>query len=161
MFLDVTLKPRKEEKQEVKKVIKQYNWMYENSINNGKAVIDMNKPQEFEYNKWRTNSSLSNDIETLFVSNQMNMNYHLSDKMHYEYLYYSVKKKFRGKKKSEEEKKREAKLKQETEAEMALIHLIQDYYKYNLSKAKDAMTILGKDEINYIKQKQEKGGMNV
>jgi len=155
MFLDVTLEPRKEEEVVVEPEKKQYDWSYENSINFGKEIIDLDKPQEFKYNKWRTNNSLSMHKDTIDVAQRMNMNYHLSDKLHYHFLFHKVRKQKRyGKKKTEAEKKLEKQLEQEAK----IISLIQDYYKYNIVRAKEAYKILTKDQIELIKQKQEKGG---
>jgi hypothetical protein len=154
-MLDVTLQERKEKVEEVY-VKPSYNWMYENNINSGKQLIDFDKKQEFEYNKWRTNSSLSNHKDTILQANHMNMNLHISDKLQYHYLYYSVRKQTRyGKKKTDKEKALEKKLEQEAK----IISLIQDYYKYNIVRAKEAYKILTKDQIELIKQKQEKGGV--
>jgi hypothetical protein len=154
-MLDVTLQKRKEIVEEVR-VKLSYNWMYENSINSGKTIIDLDVSQEFKYEKWRTNSALSNHKDTLFQVNEMNLNYHLSDKLHYHYLFYSIRKQTRyGKKKTDADKRLEKQLKQEAE----IISLIQEYYKYNIVRAKEAYKILTKDHIELIRQKQEKGGV--
>ena len=155
VMLDVTLQKRKEV-EEVVHVKPRYNWMYENNINSGRVLIDFDKKQEFEYSKWRTNSALSNHKDTVFQANEMNMNLHLSDKLHYHYLYHSVRKQNRyGKKKTDKEKEFEKQLEQEAK----IISLIQDYYKYNIVRAKEAYKILSKDQIELIRQKQEKGGV--
>jgi len=105
MFLDVTLKPRKKE-EVVETQTKQYDWRYENNINSGKELIDLDTEQEFKYNKWRTNSSLSMHRDTIDVAQKMNLNHHISDKMHYHFLFNSVRKQKRyGKKKTDAEKK--------------------------------------------------------
>lgn len=156
MFLDVTLEPRKKKPEELVSPSKQYDWRFENSINSGKELIDMDSPQEFKYNQWRTNSSLSFHVDTLFDANYMNMAYHLSDKLHYHYLYYSVRKiKRYSKKKTEEEKKLEAQLKEEQKT----LSLIQDYYKYNIVRAKEVMKILNKEQIDNIIKKLDRGGL--
>lgn len=152
-FLDVTMQPREDPKLEEEYKKPQYNWMYENNINNGKNLIDLDKEQEFKYNQWRTNSSLSNFIDTIGFANRMNINHHLSDKLHYHYLFCSVRKKMRyGKKKTDEDKKLEKQLL----VEMEEIRLIQEYYKYNIAKAKIARKILSKDQMNYIKKNKKK-----
>ena len=154
-FLDVTLSPRKEQAPEVVKEKPSYDWTYENSINTGKQPIDLDQPQEFKYNQWRTNTSLSNFIDTIAYADNMNMAYHLSDKLHYQYLFYSVRKVKRyGKKKTEEDKKLEREIKKEQE----LIALIQEYYKYNIVRAKEALKLLTREQIDVIRKKQEKGG---
>jgi hypothetical protein len=154
MFLDVTLQPRKVEVV-IEEEEKRYDWSYENSINSGRVLIDLDKPQEFKYSKWRTNSSLSNHKDTIDAAQKMNQNHHLSDKLHYHFLFYKVRKEKRyGKKKTEAEKKLEKQLEQEAK----IISLIQDYYKYNIVRAKEAYKILTKDQIELIRKKQEKGG---
>lgn len=155
MFLDVTLEPRKEKKEEQTEK-KQYDWVYENNINYGRTLIDLDAPQEFKYNQWRTNSSLSFHTDTLSDAAIMNMAYSLEDKLHYHYLFYSVRKVKRyGKKKTEQEKKLEKQLKEEQK----LIALIQNHYKYNIVRAKEALKILSKEQIDIIIKKQEKGGL--
>ena len=56
-MLDVTLSVREESKTEEKKQKPKYNWDYENNINYGKELIDLDKPLEFKYSQWRTNLS--------------------------------------------------------------------------------------------------------
>lgn len=156
MFLDVTMQPRKEEPKVVKETKGVYDWRYENSISFGKEPIDMDTLQEFKYNQWRTNSTLSYHIDTLDQANKMNMNYHLSDKLHYGYLFNSVRKQKRfNKKKTEEDKRIEAAAKKELE----IISLIQQYYKYNIVRAREVMKILTPDQIDILRKKQEKGGV--
>ena len=133
----------------------QYNWQYENSINSGKTPIDMDSPQEFKYSQWRTNKSLSNHSDTIFYANQMNMNYHIKDKMHYLYLFYSIRKQKRyGAKKTEEDKR----LEKEAKATEAKLKLVQEKYKYNNKRAKEALTILTSKQLDMIAKEQEKGG---
>lgn len=132
-----------------------YDWSWENNINSGRELIDIDTPQEHKYNAWRTNSSLSNFRETLFHANAMNIKYHLSSKMQYHYLFHSVRKQRRyGKKKTEEDKKHE----KQYELYQQKIALIQEHYKYNVVKAKQALMLLTDKQLDIIKQKQEKGG---
>lgn len=154
-MLDVTLKERVEKKEEIEVKPQQYNWMWENNINSGKVLIDIDTPQEFKYSQWRTNSSLSSFSETIFQANYMNMSHHISDKMHYHFLFYTVRKVKRyGKKKTEEDKRLEREFKREQE----LLALLQDYYKYNIVRAKEALKLLSPSQIDIIIKKQEKGG---
>jgi len=132
-----------------------YNWEWENNINSGKELIDIDSPQEHKYNAWRTNSSLSNFKDTIPQANKMNINHHLSSKLQYHYLYHSIRKQKRfGKKKTDEDKR----IEKEMKAEQELITLVQDYYKYNIVRAKEALKILSKKQIDIIKKNQEKGG---
>ena len=154
-MLDVTLSVREESKTEEKKQKPRYNWEYENNINYGKKLIDLDKPLEFKYSQWRTNLSLSNFTDTIVPAYNMNMAYHLSDKLHYHYMFYSVYKKKRyGKKKTEEDER----LAKEMKKEQELISLVQDYYKYNITRAKEALKLLTREQIDAIRKEQEKGG---
>ena len=153
-FLDATGKPREIEIELEKTKKSVYDWCYENNINTGKEIL-IAEEQEFRYEAWRTNSSLSNHMDTLFYSNIMNMNYHLRDDMQYAYLFHSVRKAKRyGKKKTEEDKRLEKKLKEEQDK----ILLIQDFYKYNQTKAKEVLSVLSEQHLEIIRKRLEKGG---
>jgi hypothetical protein len=155
MFLDVTLKERVVEKEPeaVKKAA--YDWRFENSVNSGKEPLDLSK-QEFKYEKWRTNTSLSNNLETIMYANLMNLNYHITDQMHYDYLFYSIRKKKRfGSKKNEKDKL----LEKEQKLEAEKIALISEYYKYNTVKSKAVLKVLTESQLEIIIKRLEKGGV--
>ena len=147
-FLDVTLQERKEPKEEIKLEKPRYDWRYENSITTGKEIeIDS------DYSQWRTNSVLSNYRETILYANEMNCHYGVTDQMHYDYLYNSIRKKrMKGVKETESEKKAR---KQKEE----LLALVSNYYKYNVVRTKEVLKILTAEQINFIKNKNNKGGV--
>ena len=154
-FVDVTLAERKKDIPEEETVKLSYDWRYENSINSGSSLVDLEK-QEFKYNKWRTNSSISNFLENIMFANEMNLNMHITDKMHYDYLFYSVKKKKRfGSKKTSREKEIE-KLQKVEESNLAVI---SEYYKYNMVKCKAALKVLTGSQLEIIRKRLEKGGV--
>ena len=154
MFLDVTLNKRLPETVQQKDTKPLYDWRYENSINNGKEKLELDN-QEFKYEKWRTVSTLSNFVDTIFYANEMNINHQITDKMHYDYLFHSVRKAKRfGKKKSDKDKQNEQLIKQEQEN----ITLLQEFYKYNVAKAKAALKVLTKTQLESIRERLEKGG---
>ena len=95
---------------------------------------------------WRTNSSFSNYIDTVLYSNEMNMYPQLDSQLQYDYLFYSIKPKKRF------YKRNRTKLDSNFE-------LVSQYYKYDSDKTKEALRILTPDQIEIIKQKQEKGGV--
>lgn len=155
MFLDVTLQKRKPEVVEEKFKKPVYDWRFENSINLGKQQLEIDK-EPFKYEKWRTNSSLSNFADTIMHANEMNLNMHVSDKMHYDYLFHSVRKSKRfGKKKTEQDKLLEKLQKEEADK----LSLIQEYYKYNTANAKAALRVLTESQLEIIKRRLEKGGV--
>jgi hypothetical protein len=152
-MLNVLLEQREEPKAEVVTKKAAYDWRYENSINNGKQPLDMSGNLEHKYSQWRTNSALSNFPDTIDAANKMNTSYHISDKLHYDYLFYSVRKRNRWA--SAADKAAQKRLEQELE----LVSLIQQFYKYNVERAKEALKILTSEQIELIKKKQEKGGV--
>ena len=147
-FLDVTLQERKEPKQEIKLEKPRYDWRYENSITTGKEIeIDS------DYSQWRINNILSNYRETILYANEMNCHYGVTDQMHYDYLYNSIRKKrMKGVKETDKEKK-DRKQKEELQS------LVSDYYKYNIVRTKEALKILTAEQLNFIKNKNNKGGV--
>jgi len=154
-FVDVTLGKReiKKEKQIAKKA--PYDWRYENSINVGKEKLDL-KEQDVKYEKWRTNSSMSNHLDTVLFANETNLLFNMTDQMHYDYLFHSVRKKKRfGKKKTAEDIRLENEAKEENDK----ILLIQEFYKYSYTKARAALNVLNDKQIKIIKKKLEKGGV--
>ena len=153
MFLDVTLNKRLPEPLQQKETKPLYDWRYENSINNGKEKLELD--QEFKYEKWRTVSSLSNFVDTIFYANEMNINHQVTDKMHYDYLFYSIRKAKRFNKKKSEQDKRSEQLQKEEQDKIALL---QDFYKYNVANAKAALKVLTEAQIESIRKRLEKGG---
>jgi len=125
-----------------------YDWRYENSITNGKRLeIDG------DYSQWRTNSILSNHKDTILYANEVNCNYGITDNMHYDYLFNSIRK---SKRYSKPETKEEKKAREKQEE---LHTLISNYYKYNDVRTKEALKILTAEQIAIIRNKNNKGGV--
>jgi len=122
-----------------------YDWRYENSITRDKKYLEVNS--EEKYIAGRTNKVLSNYLDTILYSNEMNMNRHLEDKMQYEYLFYSI-------------KARKRFFKRDKSSPFDDISLVCDYYKYNRKKAEQAIKVLTKEQLYKIKEKLQKGGEN-
>ena len=92
------------------------------------------------------NKTLSFNVETLLHANEMNLNYGLDKKLQYDYYFYSLKKRFYEIK--------YFKRKKDDDLEM-----IQRYYGYNVTKAKQALTILTDEQLKQIRTKFEEGGI--
>ncbi|CAB4130957.1 clamp loader small subunit [uncultured Caudovirales phage] len=122
-----------------------YDWRYENSINSTKEYQDPDG-NEHKYSAWRTNSSLSYFPDTVLYANDMNMLHHLDDKPQYDYLFFSIRQKKRFFKRDK---------KQDKDSNFALV---QDHYKYNNARAREALQILTETQLDIIRQKEEKGG---
>ena len=99
-----------------------------------------------QYNTWLTNMALANYNDTIFYANEMNKNHGLSSKMQYDYLFHSIRKyKRRGK-----------------WGKRVLpddIDLVKTYYNYNTEKATQALKLLTKDNLDYIKASYYQGGI--
>ena len=148
-FLDVTLQERREPEPEVKQEKPRYDWRYENSITSGKKQHEVDS----DYSQWRTNNILSNYRETVLYANEMNINYNVTDQMHYDYMFNSIRKKKMYAKKETDQEKKERKQKEE------LQNLISNYYKYNIVRTKEVLKILTAEQIEFIKNKNNKGGV--
>ena len=123
-----------------------YDFRYENSINFNKEYIEVDDSVDHKYASWRTNSVLSNFPDTVMYANELNCYPSLDNKLQYEYLFYSVRKKKRFFKKEKGKKDDN-------------YELVRDYYKYNHERTKEALSILTEEQIKKIKEKTEKGGI--
>lgn len=148
-FLDVTLQERRDPEPEVKQEKPRYDWRYENSITSGRKQHEVDS----DYSQWRTNNILANYRETILYANEMNINYNITDQMHYDYMFNSIRKKKMYAKKETDQEKKERKQKEE------LQNLISNYYKYNIVRTKEVLKILTAEQINIIKNKNNKGGV--
>ncbi len=103
---------------------------------------------EKKYPPYIINRCLSMFWDTLMPANEMNGLHFLPKKVQFHFLINSVRKKkrFGGKWLSQ------AKLKD--------LEYVKEYYGYGNEKAREALTILSKEQIEHIKSKLYKGGRN-
>lgn len=148
-FVNVLMEERKEEPTKVQeKKFKGYDWRYENSISSGKKI-----ELDGDYSQWRTNSILSNHKDSILIVNEININYNVTDQMHYDYLFGGIRKQKRWSKAETKEEKKQR------EQEQELHSLISNYYKYNALRTKEALRILTAEQIEFIKARTYKGGV--
>lgn len=121
----------------------QYKWEYENSINTGtnRLIVDKN------YSQYRTNAVLMKFLDTILLVNELNNCKTISDQMHYDYLFHSVRKRKRFSPSILKDVKKE-----ET------INLISSYYKYNITRSKEIVNILNSEQLNIILKDIKKKG---
>ena len=121
---------------------------YLNSINyDKKPLLDSDDPTwEKKYPPFIINRCLSMFWDTLMPANEMNGLHFLSKKLQFHFLINSIRKKkrFGGKWLSQ------SKLKD--------LDYVKEYYGYSNEKAREALTILTKDQIENIKLTLSKGG---
>jgi len=113
-----------------------------NSINLSKEDLSENIKQ---YPPYIINKCLSGNLDCILYANEMNVNHHLSKDMQYAFYLHAIRKMRRfspwiNKKKIED------------------IEIIKKYYGYSNEKAIQSLKILNNSQINFIKQKFEKGG---
>lgn len=137
-------KPKQTREEKAKSGKREYDWRYENSLNNKKEYLEVDK-QPWKYEPWRTNRVFSNFAETIFIANEMNKAYVVADQMQYDFYYNMVRKGFRQFPRRKEK--------------VDNFDLIQTYYKYNNERTREALRILSPDQIETIRKRLDKGGI--
>ena len=121
---------------------------YLNAINFTKKNV-MDSDDELwkkKYPAFIVNKMLSAFSDTIMLVNEMNRNHFIDKDMQFQFLLNSIRTKKRF-----SPFLRANKLKE--------IECVKEYYGYSNDKAKSALDILTKDEINLIKEKLFKGGI--
>lgn len=117
-----------------------------NSINHQKNDILEDDPDSIkQYPPYIINRCLSGFIDTVMFANEMNINSHLDSKLQYNYYLNSIRKKKRFSPWLKKDKIND-------------LELIKQYYGYSNEKAKSALSLLNKDQINYIRKRLDIGG---
>jgi hypothetical protein len=113
-----------------------------NSINFTKEDLseDINS-----YPPFIVNRCLSGHIDCVLFANEMNMNAHLSKDMQYSFYLNSLRKKKRFSPWIRKDKVKD-------------LECIKQYYGYSNEKASQALKILNKEQLDFIKQRLEIGG---
>lgn len=118
-----------------------------NSINQSKInIIDDEPSSKKDYAPYIINRCLSGTIDTLMYANEMNKNHSLDKKLQYDFFINTVRTRKRFSPWIKQEKIKE-------------LEVVKSYYGYSNEKAKQALRILSKEQINFIKTKIETGGM--
>lgn len=120
---------------------------YLNSINFTKEYLmdDSDPLWEKKYAPFIINKCLSGFIDTVMFANEMNMNPSLSSRLQYDFLINTVRKRKRFSPWLKKEKIQD-------------LDAVKSYYGYSNEKAQQALKILTKEQIKFIKQKLDVGG---
>jgi methyltransferase-like protein len=124
-------------------------WDYVNAINSGKDIMsgtDNDTLAEKGYNPFIINRHFSYFTDTILVANEMNLNFHLDNKQQFDFLINMIRPRKRFTKWSKTE-------------HHADLEAVAAYFKYSYEKAKQVMDILSSHQIEEIKKKLEKGGL--
>lgn len=117
-----------------------------NSINTTKNnIIDENPDAVKEYAPYIINRCMSGHLDTILLANEMNINGQLDKKLQYDFFINIVRPRKRFSPWLKKEK-------------IESLEIIKQYYGYSEEKAKSALKILSQDQIDFIKQKMNRGG---
>ena len=115
-----------------------------NSINNTKVNLFEENP-DAKYPAYIINRCMSGHLDTVLFANEMNLNHLLPHGMQYSFFLNSVRKR----------KRFSPWLRKD---EIKDLELVKRYYGYSNEKAKQALRILTKEQLNFIKSTFETGG---
>jgi len=117
-----------------------------NSINFSKKNLLEEDPSLIkEYVPFVINKCLSGEIDTIMYVNEMNINHHLDKDIQYSFYLNSLRKRKRYSPWIYKDKIKD-------------LDCIKSYYGYSNEKAKQALRVLTKEQLNFIKSKIETGG---
>ena len=120
---------------------------YLNSINFNKENLLEREGYGKHYPPYIINKCLSGFMDTVIYSNEMNRLYNLDKDLQYSFYLNSLRNKKRFSPWQRKEKIED-------------LDIIKRYYQYSDEKAKDALRILTKNQIELIKSKLNTGGYN-
>ena len=118
---------------------------YVNAINNTKKDIMIDDLAEKGYNSFMVNRSLSYFKDTVLYANEMNINHNIDNRLQFDFLINMV-------------RKRKRFSKWEKVVSESDVEVVKEYYGYNNEKARTALSLLTREQINELKQKVYKGG---
>jgi hypothetical protein len=118
-----------------------------NSINYTKESLIQDDWSEKQYNSYVINKGLSFSPDTVIPANEMNSRPHLDKLLQYSFLINIIRSKKRFNKWIKPEK-------------IEAIEIVKDYYGYSTEKARQVLSILTSEQIQTLKQKLQKGGVN-
>jgi len=118
---------------------------YLKAINESKKDIMVDDIAEKEYNSFIINRGLSHFQDTILFANEMNRFHHLDSRLQFDFFINIIRK-----------KKRWSKWIKASEVDN--LELIKEYYGYSNEKAKQALSILKDEQIEFIKETLNKGG---
>jgi hypothetical protein len=117
-----------------------------NSINQTKEnLIEQDPTLKKDYAPYIINRCLSGHIDCILFANEMNMNHHIDKDMQYSFYLNSLRKRKRFSPWLRKDK-------------VTDLECVKSYYRYSNEKASQALKILSKEQIAFIKQRLEIGG---
>ena len=119
---------------------------YLNSINFSKNyLMDEDPGWEKNYPAYVINKCMSHHLDTIMFANEMNIHSHIDKRLQYDFLINIVRPRKRFSPWGKKNKVKD-------------LDLVKKYYGYSSDKATQALEILTPTQLNYIKDKLNKGG---
>ena len=117
------------------------------SINETKInLVDEDSRIESKYPSYIVNRCMSGQIDSLMYANEMNINNHLDNKLQYDFLLYTLRKKKRFSPWMRKE-------------ELSNLDIIKKYYGYSDDKARQVLPLISEDQIQIITRRLNTGGL--
>ena len=117
-----------------------------NSINLTKEDITRDDPQLIKkYSPFIINKCMSGHLDTVMFANEMNLQSHLAKDLQYQFYLNSIRKKKRFSPWLRKDK-------------IKNLDVVKSYYGYSNEKAIQALKILSKEQLDYIKKRIDVGG---
>jgi len=116
-----------------------------NDISHEKKYI-FNDEVSGQYNMYITNKAFSYHIDTIFIANKINQYQFIDKKMHYDFLFNSIR-----------ARKRFAEWNHYTDDKN--LELVKKYYNYNVHKAREALQLLTEEDLKNIENYLDTGGV--
>ena len=118
-----------------------------NSINHSKKnLIDEDPDVEKKYPAYIINRCMSGHLDAIMYGNEMNLYHNLNSKLQYDFLLNIL----RSKKRFSPWVKKE---------ELKNLDYVKRYYGYSNEKAKQVLPLLSKEQLTFIQEKLERGGL--
>lgn len=118
-----------------------------NSINLNKQDLTEEDPDAIKkYAPFIINKCMSGHMDTVMLANEMNINHGLDKYLQYQFYLNIVRKRKRFSPWLKKDKIKD-------------LELVKKYYNYSNSKAEQALKILTKDQLEYIRLKFDTGGV--
>jgi len=117
------------------------------SINETKINLIVDQWSESRYQPFVVNKGLSFSPDTVILANEVNSRPHLDKTLQYSFLINIVR-----------PRKRYAKWMKHSKIEA--LEVVKEFYGYNSEKARQVLSILTDEQINTLKEKLKKGGVN-
>ena len=118
-----------------------------NSINSTKKnIIDEDPNTESKYLPYIVNRCMSGHLDAIMYANEMNLAQHLDKKLQYDFYLNTL----RSRKRFSPWIRKE---------ELKNLDCIKSYYGYSNEKAKQVLPLLSEEQITFIRQKLDTGGL--